>query len=109
MSAQPTLLSSHPLLIQMEERQVLAYKGCRLEIACLSGIAWLTDGAGGERIIKSGQQVSIHGKGHICIEAFQPSRVRINHDSTSQRLLRLLGKWVRPVNCLKFRPVVTSY
>lgn len=108
MSALPTLLSSRPLRIQMDKRQVLAYKGRRLEITCLSGIAWLTDGAGGERIIKGGQQVSIRGKGNICIEAFEQARIQINHDATSQRFVRLLGKLVKPVNCLKFGPVTSS-
>ncbi len=108
MSALPTLLSSRPLRIQMEKRQVLTFKGRCLEITCLSGIAWLTDGAGAERIIKCGQQVSIRGKGNICIEAFEPTRIQINHDSTSQRFVQLLRKLVRPVSCLKFGPVASS-
>lgn len=105
MSTLPTLLSSCPLRIQMETRQVLTYKGRRLEVTCLSGIAWLTDGAGGERILKGGQQVSIHGKRSICIEAFEPAHIQISHDSTSQRCVRLLGKLVNPVDCLKVGPV----
>ena len=102
MSALPTLLSSRPLRIQMEKRQVLAYKGRRLEITCLSGIAWLTDGAGGERIVKGGQQVSIRGKGSICIEAFESAHIQINHHSTSQRFVQLFGTLLKPVRCLRF-------
>ena len=107
MSAMPMLFSSRPLRIQMEKRQVLAYKGRRLDITCLSGIAWLTDGAGGERIIRGGQQVSIRGKGNICIEAFEQSHVQISHDSTSKRFVQLLGTLVRPIRCLKFGPVTS--
>ena len=108
MSALPRLLSSSPLRIQMQKRQVLAFKGRCLEITCLSGVVWLTDGAGGERIIKRSQQVSIRGKGNICIEALEPTRIQIDHDSTSQRFAQRLSKLVKPVNCLKFGPATSS-
>jgi hypothetical protein len=92
----------------MERGQVLIYRGRRLEIACLSGIAWITDGAGGERIVQGGQRVSIRGKDRICIEAFEPAHIQIIHASASQRFLRGLGKWVDSVNCLKFGPATSS-
>ena len=63
--------------IQMDKDQVLVLKGRRFEFTCLAGLVWLTDGVGGERIIKSGQQAKLVAKGRICIQAFVPSVLQI--------------------------------
>jgi hypothetical protein len=63
--------------IQMEKNQVLVLKGRRFEFTCFGGLVWLTDGVGGERIIKNGQQVKLASKGKICIQAFAPSVLQI--------------------------------
>lgn len=63
--------------IQMDRDQVLVLKGRRFEFTCLAGLVWLTDGVGGERIIKNGQQAKLAAKGRICIQAFVPSVLQI--------------------------------
>jgi len=66
-----------PQRIELAENQVLVLKGRRLEIGCLAGLIWLTDGAGGDRIIRSGQQTTLASKSRICVQAFAPSMIRI--------------------------------
>jgi len=61
----------------MDRDQVLVLKGRRFEFTCLAGLVWLTDGVGGERIIKNGQQAKLAAKGRICIQAFVPSVLQI--------------------------------
>jgi hypothetical protein len=61
----------------MAANQVIGFRRGRLSIACLSGLVWLTDGATGERIIKSGQRVVVKSSGKICIQAFEPSEVLV--------------------------------
>ncbi len=63
--------------IQMDRDQVLVLKGRRFEFTCLAGLVWLTDGVGGERIIKNGQKAKLAAKGKICIQAFAPSVLQI--------------------------------
>jgi hypothetical protein len=63
--------------IQMDRDQVLVLKGRRFEFTCLAGLVWLTDGVGGERFIKNGQQAKLAAKGKICIQAFVPSVLQI--------------------------------
>jgi len=66
-----------PQRIEMTKDQVLALPGRRLEIACLEGLVWITDGVSGDRIIQSGQQATLSSKSKICIQAFAPSVIRI--------------------------------
>ena len=66
-----------PQRIAMTDNQVLPLKGRQLEITCLSGLLWITDGVGGDRIVREGQQVMLRSKGSICVQAFAPSVVRI--------------------------------
>ena len=66
-----------PQRIEMTENQVLALKGRRLEITCLAGLVWITDGVSGDRVIQSGQQATLRSKSKICVQAFTPSVVRI--------------------------------
>jgi hypothetical protein len=66
-----------PQRIELADNQVLALKGRRLEIACLAGLIWLTDGAGGDRVIRKGQQTTLGSKSRICVQAFAPSVIRI--------------------------------
>jgi Protein of unknown function (DUF2917) len=66
-----------PQRIEMTENQVLALKGRRLEIACLTGLVWITDGVSGDRVVQSGQQATLRSKSKICVQAFTPSVVRI--------------------------------
>ena len=66
-----------PQHIELTENQVLVLKGQRLEIACLGGLIWLTDGAGGDRVIRNGQQMTLGSKSRICVQAFAPSMIRI--------------------------------
>jgi ribosomal protein L19 len=61
----------------MTENQVLALKGRRLEITCLTGLVWITDGVSGDRVIQSGQQATLRSKSKICVQAFAPSVIRI--------------------------------
>jgi ribosomal protein L19 len=48
-----------------------------LEIACLAGLVWITDGVSGDRVIQSGQQTTLRSKSKICVQAFTPSVIRI--------------------------------
>ena len=66
-----------PQRIEMTDNQVLALKGQRLEISCMSGLLWITDGIGGDRIVHEGQQVTLPSKSSICVQAFEPSVVLI--------------------------------
>ena len=66
-----------PERIEMTDNQVLTLKSRQLEITCLSGLLWITDGVGGDRIVQEGQQVTLRSKSSICIQAFAPSVVRI--------------------------------
>ena len=66
-----------PQRIEMTENQVLALKGRRLEIACLTGLVWITDGVSGDRVVKSGQQATLRSKSKICVQAFTPSVIRV--------------------------------
>ena len=66
-----------PQRIEMTDNQVLALKGQRLEITCLSGLLWITDGIGGDRIVHEGQPVPLPSKSSICVQAFEPSVVLI--------------------------------
>ena len=88
-------------LINMHNDQVLAFKarGRRFEISCLTGMVWLTDGMGGDRIIKNGQQLGLRSKGKICIQAFAPSMIRIQWEHT------VLSSFIAPMlrNPMSFR------
>ena len=75
MSRQPGIC--RPERIEMTENQVLALKGRRLEITCLAGLVWITDGVSGDRVIQRGQQATLRSKSKICIQAFAPSVVQI--------------------------------
>ena len=66
-----------PQRIEMTENQILALKGRRLEIACLAGLVWITDGVSGDRVIQSGQHATLRSKSKICVQAFAPSVIRI--------------------------------
>jgi hypothetical protein len=66
-----------PQRIEMTENQVLALKARRLEITCLAGLVWITDGVSGDRVIQSGQQTTLRSKSKICVQAFAPSVIRI--------------------------------
>ena len=66
-----------PKRIEMTENQVLTLKGRRLEITCLAGLVWITDGVRGDRVIQSGQQATLRSKSKICVQAFAPSVIRI--------------------------------
>jgi hypothetical protein len=66
-----------PQRIELVDNQVLVLKGRRFEVTCLSGLIWLTDGAGSDRVIQNGQQVTLASKGRICVQAFAPSVVLI--------------------------------
>ncbi|MFZ1985850.1 MAG: hypothetical protein WAU91_15645 [Desulfatitalea sp.] len=79
-------LSMHcgPQRVQLNDNQVLALKGRRFEITCLSGLVWITDGVGGERIIQGGQQATLRSKGRICVQAFESSVVLIQPQTFDQ-------------------------
>ena len=66
-----------PQRIALNDNQVLPLKGRHLEITCLSGLLWITDGVGGDRIVREGQQVTLRSKSSICVQAFAASVVRI--------------------------------
>ena len=66
-----------PQRIEMTDNQVLTLKGRQLEITCLSGLLWITDGVCGDRIVQEGQQATLGSKSSICVQAFAPSVVRI--------------------------------
>ena len=68
---------SRPQRFEMTKDQVLALKGRRWEITCLAGLVWITDGVGGDRVVKSGQQATLCSQSKICVQAFTPSVVRI--------------------------------
>gem|GEM_PF-1558136 len=68
---------SRPQCVKLAEDQVLQLKGRSFEITCLAGLVWITDGAGGDRIVQGGQQATLSSKGRICVQAFAPSVVRI--------------------------------
>jgi hypothetical protein len=48
-----------------------------LEIACLAGLVWVTDGVRGDRVVQSGQQITVCSNGKVCVQAFTPSVVRV--------------------------------
>ncbi|KJS28967.1 MAG: hypothetical protein VR64_22215 [Desulfatitalea sp. BRH_c12] len=66
-----------PRPIQMSANQVLPVRGRHIEITCLTGAVWITDGVGGERIIRMGQGTTLKSRGRVCVQAFAPSVVRI--------------------------------
>jgi hypothetical protein len=63
--------------LELARHQVLAFKGRPLEICCLAGWLWITDGLGGEQVIQGGQRTVVRTKGRICVQALAPSAVRI--------------------------------
>jgi hypothetical protein len=69
------ILLREPQHIELAENQILSVKGRPLEILCLSGRVWVTDGVGGERIIQRGQRLTLNSKGKICLQAFEPSLI----------------------------------
>lgn len=72
-----------PQRIEMADNQILTLKGRRYEITCLTGLIWMTDGLGGDRVIHSGNQVTLSSRGSICIQAFAPSAIRIRPSDPS--------------------------
>lgn len=68
---------SRPERIEMTKDQVIVLKGRRLEITCLDGLVWITDGVGGDRVVQSGQRATLPSQSKICVQAFAPSVVRI--------------------------------
>jgi len=80
--------------LELARHQVLAFKGRSLEICCLAGWLWITDGLGGEQVIQGGQRAVVCTKGKICVQALAPSAVRIAPDAgafPANRVLRALG------------------
>jgi hypothetical protein len=71
------ILLRAPQHIELAENQILSFKGRPLEIFCLSGRVWLTDGLGGECIIQCGQELTLNSKGKSCLQAFEPSLILI--------------------------------
>ena len=69
--------------IHLACNQILVLKGRRLEFTCLSGLLWLTDGVGGERVVGAGQHVALSSKGKICLQAFASSLIRIRPRNAS--------------------------
>lgn len=63
--------------IMMSKDQVVSLKEKNIQINCLYGQIWITWPNGFERILKSGQSVSISSKGKTCIIAFSKSLVQI--------------------------------
>jgi uncharacterized protein YraI len=55
----------------------MAFKGRNVEIHCLGGCLWVTDGKGGERVIEAGRRVTLRTGRKICIQAMTPSVFRI--------------------------------
>jgi len=67
--------------LELARHQVLAFKGRSLEICCLAGWLWITDGLGGEQVIQGGQRTVVRTKRKICVQALAPSAVRIAPDA----------------------------
>jgi hypothetical protein len=78
-----------PQRIELADNQVLALKGRQLEITCLAGLIWVTDGVGGDRVIRNGQQATLRSTGRICVQALAPSVVRIRSSATTTYAGRL--------------------
>jgi hypothetical protein len=72
-----------PQRFELADNQVLALKGRQLEITCLAGLIWVTDGVGGDRVIRNGQQATLRSAGRICVQALAPSVVRIHSSATA--------------------------
>ncbi len=51
-----------------------------MEIHCLAGRLWVTDGKGGERAIEEGRREVLGPRRKICIQAMAPSVFRIVPD-----------------------------
>lgn len=72
-----------PQRFELADNQVLPLKGGRLEITCLAGLIWVTDGVGGDRVIRNGQQTTLRSAGRICVHAFAPSVLRVRSLATA--------------------------
>ena len=63
--------------IEMAENQIIKLNGKPVEVTCLDGLIWITDGVGGEGVCQRGRRLTFGSKGTICVQAFMPSSVRI--------------------------------
>ena len=82
--------------LDLKRQQIVALRGGRIRIACLQGTLWISwpGYRGCERLLRDGQDVTIHARGLVCLWAFSPVVVRVWRHHLLHIVLRLLEKMV---------------
>ena len=75
--------------IRLAKDQIIAFKGRKVLIKCVSGSVWVTWPKGAEQTLLSGQSVSPANSAKVCILAFSDAVVQIQPQSVPWREILL--------------------
>ena len=63
--------------VKLSMNQTICFNAEEINIICLSGVIWITWAGGREKCLTQGDSLVIKSHFKICVQAFNPSRVRI--------------------------------
>ena len=67
------------MIISLPEQELLRIDGRnrQLELHCLTGTVWLTDGSGRDCLLAAGKTLKLNGSETVVIEALREAEVRL--------------------------------
>lgn len=59
----------------LADEKTITFDARKIEIECRQGVVWVTWPNGNERVLKTGQAMTVVSKGLICVQAFAFSTI----------------------------------
>ena len=84
--AQMFFKSEREIEVDLEKGMSISVGKGMINLACVSGILWVTWPGSGDVILRGGEEVSVETDGVLCISAFSESRVKVRRGIFAKHL-----------------------